>query len=429
MLDSILIAKLALGIPVAALGVLLCPSQLLQRITNVAFWRWALGVAIVSRLGVFLALYVILGQSVRMDVSAYYLPQAQAALSGQLPYRDFVSSYGPLFPYVSAIAVWFWPSAKAIVLLTILLEIISVPIWVGVGRRLVSENAVRIAAVLYLTNPLVILYSPVLGYNQAWISLCLAGAIWLLLRQRNLLSGLAMGASIVAVKILGIIFVPVLALTARRRLIWCVSLLLASSVVYAPLLAMHVDILQPIRTESALTTSGNLPYLLTAVGIQTSGTAGAIWTAVLLAGMAAVFLPAAWRHRQEPVKIVLPFLGLVFMTFMILSRKAYPQYLVTCMFALCLAAAEQARSKVWIPLLLAGLSQLLCLEPSLRGMWLNEMDFNMLRAGDASLRAGAIALLAVEVVVLVGYVWLWRLFYQAVWRPQESGSLPARALP
>lgn len=428
MLDPILLAKLALGIPAAALGVLLCRSQKLQRLSNVAFWRWALGGAIISRLAVFVALYAILGQSARMDVPAYYFPQAQAALSGQVPYRDFVSSYGPLFPYVSAIAVWFWPSPKAIVLLTILLEVISVPIWIGVGRRLLSENAVRIAAVLYLTNPLVILYSPVLGYNQAWISLCLAGAIWLLLRQRNLLSGLAMGTSIVAVKVLGIIFVPVLALAARRRLIWCIGLLLASFVVYAPLVAMHVDILQPIRIESALTTSGNLPYLLTSIGIQTSGTAGAIWTAVLLAGMAVVFLPAAWRHRQEPVKIMLPFLGLVFITFMVLSRKAYPQYLGTCMFALCLAAAEQARSKVWIPLLLAGFSQLLCLEPSLRGMWLNEMDFNMLWAGNASLLPGAIALLVVEVVVLIGYAWLWRLFYQAVWRPQESGSLPAKAL-
>lgn len=428
MLDPILLAKLALGIPAAALGVLLCRSQKLQRLSNVAFWRWALGGAIISRLAVFVALYAILGQSARMDVPAYYFPQAQAALSGQVPYRDFVSSYGPLFPYVSAIAVWFWPSPKAIVLLTILLEVISVPIWIGVGRRLLSENAVRIAAVLYLTNPLVILYSPVLGYNQAWISLCLAGAIWLLLRQRNLLSGLAMGTSIVAVKVLGIIFVPVLALAARRRLIWCIGLLLASFVVYAPLVAMHVDILQPIRIESALTTSGNLPYLLTSIGIQTSGTAGAIWTAVLLAGMAVVFLPAAWRHRQESVKIMLPFLGLVFITFMVLSRKAYPQYLGTCMFALCLAAAEQARSKVWIPLLLAGFSQLLCLEPSLRGMWLNEMDFNMLWAGNASLLPGAIALLVVEVVVLIGYAWLWRLFYQAVWRPQESGSLPAKAL-
>jgi len=52
----------------------------------------------------FLILVVRLFGHVSSDLSGYFLTQARAAAEGLVPYRDFHSSYGPLFPCLLAAA-------------------------------------------------------------------------------------------------------------------------------------------------------------------------------------------------------------------------------------------------------------------------------------------------------------------------------------
>lgn len=56
------------------------------------------------------------------DAGLFYLPEAKHVLEGQLPYRDFASSYSVLFPVVLAPAVAVWRSIGAVVLVMLIFE-------------------------------------------------------------------------------------------------------------------------------------------------------------------------------------------------------------------------------------------------------------------------------------------------------------------
>ena len=73
--------------------------------------------------------------------------------------------------------------------------LLSLPLWLSIGRRLFSENVVRTAAVLYLTNVKVLLCIGT-GQNQIWIAFLLAAALWLQLRDRPFWSGLMLGVGL-----------------------------------------------------------------------------------------------------------------------------------------------------------------------------------------------------------------------------------------
>ena len=70
----------------------------------------------------FAALYLVGHQEVPSDIPAYYMPAAHAVLAGKLPFRDFTSSYAPLFPYLGGALVWIWDSGKMFALFSILVN-------------------------------------------------------------------------------------------------------------------------------------------------------------------------------------------------------------------------------------------------------------------------------------------------------------------
>ncbi|MCZ6835700.1 MAG: hypothetical protein O7G85_08000, partial [Planctomycetota bacterium] len=202
--DLVLVGKLVIGLVCVTTTILLLKHPKPFAIENKSFDRLALLVTLISRVGLFAGLYLVMDFKVGSDVGGYYFPEGQAVLEGQMVYRDIKTSYSPLFPYLMAGILLIWNSAKAIVLSMIPIELISIPLWLGVSRRYFSEQTTRTATILYVLSPVPLLNIAMNGQNQVWISLFLVIALWLLARK-DFASGFLFGISLALIKLLGLL--------------------------------------------------------------------------------------------------------------------------------------------------------------------------------------------------------------------------------
>jgi hypothetical protein len=339
--------------------------------------RWILGAFALSRIVGWLACYVVSPNLVRSsDLVKYYYPEAQLAMSGQLPYVDFASSYGPLFPYISGALLPIWNAPAAIALMMVICEIAAVSslYWL-VGRlRTVKENADSADPVLartlflYTVSPAAMYWSGMIAYNSSTVLLFWVVAVTLLLIGRYGPSIVALGVSVLIGKALGIMVAPLWVADPRRRIVTLVAAVVGA--VSTLLVARHFgfDLLQPLLREGGRSTSGNLWFLLS--GASEFGADSALWkfgpVLVFAAGIGALFIALLFRWRQPPT---LPRLCAAIATigwlFMLVSKKTYPHY--TPMFLLfCVLALASVRPRgLWIGVMaLAGAVGIL--EP---GIW------------------------------------------------------------
>ncbi|MFL6428719.1 MAG: glycosyltransferase 87 family protein, partial [Acidobacteriaceae bacterium] len=214
-----------------------------------------------SRVFVFSLIFFVLHIAPRGDVVGYYYTEANRALHGALVYRDFTSSYAPLFSYIGAAILRIKNSPLALIVFTILVETCSVPIWFAAIRSSSPEPVFRRGALLYLVQPLMLFNVAIDGGNNAWIALTLALALLCFTRRRDAAFGASYSISLIAVKFLPLIFAPLLFLSARRRLAWTAGFLLPVLAVFSMFAAKHADIFQPFRQEGNAQLGGSLPLL------------------------------------------------------------------------------------------------------------------------------------------------------------------------
>ncbi|MGE4605447.1 MAG: hypothetical protein AAEJ52_01750, partial [Myxococcota bacterium] len=339
MLDLVLTGKLGIAVGCGVLALIALRSGWLFALDPRRFDALALAALFASRFGLFALLYLVMGYTVQSDVPIWYYPQGLAALEGKVVYRDFASSYGPLFPYLIAGILSVWHSLLAIVLVAILVEWVALPIWLRVGRRWLSESETRIAAVLYILNPTVLLTSAMNGQNQVWVALCLAFS-FLLVGRRDVLSGAWLAASLIAVKALGALFAPVLWLFASRRTRWFAGFVLPLGLAAALSAVFQVDLLAPLRFEGRSFSGGNLPYLFTLFGLELMNpTTSVVANGVLLAALAFAFLSAWSRGVHREPRNVIHLLAVVFLVFMLFSKKSFSNYLGLAAFPLFASVA------------------------------------------------------------------------------------------
>src|ERR1700722_2306748 len=145
---SIVILKGMVALTTGLLGVWMTRTRIME-LPEGAFLRWAVGLQLIPSLLLFLALYVVGQREPTSDVPAYYLPVARAVLHGQVPFRDFISSYAPLFPYVGAALVSFWDSGKVFTLFAIGLNAVPLLLWHRSARACFGEHTSRYRTVLF----------------------------------------------------------------------------------------------------------------------------------------------------------------------------------------------------------------------------------------------------------------------------------------
>lgn len=323
---------------------------------------------VLTAVAFFMALYVIGRQQVTSDVPIYYIPAARHVLAGQVPFRDFTLSYAPLFPYIGAALLSLWSSGKAFTLFAIVLNALTLVLWhstalAGFGRKLARESSV-----LYATSGHLVMQT-LLGTSQIWIAAALAASALLLTRGRSIESGLVQGVAVCTTKFLALLFWPVLWIFAPRRVRWLAGALLLSIAVYASFVAGGADVLDPLRRQDGLISSGNLPYLLGSLFSSEPQLAGLVADVFALAALAATVawlyvrvgqLSAPDRMRLLPVSI-----ALVGFVFMLVSKKSYTVYAVFFMYpAILVLSTRLANLRARMAFVLA-FNVLLVAEPSL----------------------------------------------------------------
>jgi hypothetical protein len=332
----------------ASLGVALIDMPVLVgRMTKRRFDILFLLVLLVTHFGVFVLVFFGLHQQPHSDLPAAYVPEAHAVMKGMLPYRDFISSYAPLNPYLDAAVLKIKDSALTLVAFQILCDAAAVPFWIGFLRRCLPEVTVRRAALLYLLQPLVIWDICLDGKNHGCISLLMAISMYCIAR-RETLSGISYGLSLVLVKILPSIFLPALFFGARRRWVWLASAMALPIVVYGSFWLSGLDITVPIRLEGNKSTPGNVPYFLFSfIGRDIPKGAVGLVTLAVLGAVVIYACLAQLRTTTEPERLWTMALSVLVILFALLTanKKALPAYLEMCFFLICAFTALHAEAK------------------------------------------------------------------------------------
>jgi hypothetical protein len=303
-----------------------------------------------------------------------------------------------------------WPSPKSIILLSVLIEGLSIVIWWRVGRMAYDESALRLSLLLYLCNPVAIINVAVAGQNQVWLSALWGLSLHLAFLRRDFLSGACLAFSTIGVKLLGLLVAPYLWATARSRLTFAGGIASVVGLAAVPFWLLGADLLQPINLEGNQISSGNLPYLATVLGLSLTDRNTSLSLNILLGltvSATSLFLSTRGtgkdtrRHAFRDVTIIM-------LMFMILSKKSYTSYLSTFLFPLCCCVAPLLRRVRWT-LLFFGFAAVAAVEPSLWFRWFPAMTFQQvmseeLFAGRAVFKA--IAFSAVEVYLVGGYALL-----------------------
>jgi hypothetical protein len=383
------------------------------RCSNAQFTRAAtlltFGLPLVFAIG----LYGLLGIEVPSDVPTYYYLPGLKVLEGKVPYRDFTSSYAPLFSYVSASLIQLWDSPKVFVFFAIFVNGLSLPLWLNAARNHFEEDLVRRAACLYIFNPTVF-FSILVGKNDVWAAFFLALSLNFTATRRASLSGLLLGLGFVSVKLLVLLFAPMFFAIERARVRWTLWFCAPIVTVYSIFIASGIDVFAPAKTEGSLTSGGNLPFLLSGFGIMFTPIAAKVWMASLGVVMAvATLLFLSRSHQRSPVCawFFITFLMCLFLCF---SRKSYSSYLALCFF---ISLAKNWKTN-GVSLLLAGVFLgTLALEPSLYHRITDPLPNKGLSALlttsplQNSAYSSLLVLLIANGIVVSGYIWTgWRAF-------------------
>jgi hypothetical protein len=398
----VLLAKLTVGLVSAALSAWALQSRALAELPERRFRTFLWSALVPGYLLAAWAAHAFRGSADLSDASGYYFPEALDALRGKLVYRDFESSYAPLFAYLAATCIALWRDPRVFVLAAVAFHALTLRLWLAAVEERIPAETSRRAAVLFAVSGHAFVNVAV-GQNQAWLAALVALAAWLSARGRAFASGAALGAGLSAVKLLALVFVPPLWSSATRRGRWLGGFLAVVVSVYGAFALAGADVRTPVRLEGPLTTSGNLPFLVSLFGLDPAGAVGRALTAVGVAFAGAITWRAL-RAPAEPVERVIANCALLLLVMMLFSRKAYATYLVLALFPLCyVAVAAPGRAARLAYLALAALAPI---EPSLWFRWFARADLRALAAGasDADLSVPrAAAWLAVELALVASY--------------------------
>ena len=335
-----LILRFAFGFVFTLLSVLVMRTRIVDKLSalkNRTFDSAYFAVFAMGHFVLFASAFLVLHQKPWADLPAFYVPEAHSAMRGLFPYRDFVSSYGPLNSYLDAAVLRLKDSPLSILVLQIVCDIAAVPFWIGFFRRFMSERAVRMTALLYLFQPLVLWEICLDGKNQGMICLLLAISLYTIARN-EVRSGLSYSGTLILVKILPLMFFPAFFLASRKRVLWVAGAILPLVLVGGLFELHHADILEPLKVEGALSTPQNLPYVF-------SGLTGVIVPFTILSLLRSVPLLAAvayagWaqlRLKAEAERLPKLLLSILLVLFAVLifNSKSDTSYLGMCFYLIC----------------------------------------------------------------------------------------------
>lgn len=281
-------------------------------------WLW--GTFALTRLGFLILIVGALGH-VSLDLSTYFEAQGQAIRAGGLPYRDFTTSYSPLFAYLMALPTALPGGSLPIFLFFIACDAGALLLVLSLASRRVGVEQATAVGWLYVTAPVTWYFLVRYAQDEALSTLLLTGAAVLAARGRDTLAGLAAGVGFAATKFTFGLFIPPLALASRRTGVLLLVAGAAVAAIYLPFLLAGAPVWRPIFSESSGIGYGpsvwRLPVVFTPLKLGW-------WSSlILLAGLVAVWLVTSrggQRRTESPILAT----GLLFL---LLSPKVMPMYI------------------------------------------------------------------------------------------------------
>lgn len=401
-------ARTALGSAFAIVGFFAASSKFIHRPTHPTFDRTINIAFIASRLAVFFGVFFVLHLPVRGDIPAFYVTEAHLLLQHQLPYRDFQSSYAPLHTFLDAAILRLWNSPLAIILFAILIEFLTLPVWLRAARLFASERGVRIAAVLYVTSAISLQFVTIDGQDNIVTALLLGLGVLAIARERDALSGALVGFSAVLIKFLNMLFAPAFILAARGWLRWLIGFVVIVAAGYGAFALLHLPIFEPLSREGGLRTASDLPYLLESAAGHTApmkledGLLGLVFLVII-----GVMVRARLRARTAAPLLRLAVFGCASLNLalLIFSKKSWPPYLILTLFPFCLLLGEGTRQR----LRLACFAVFNVIAVSTHSIWATIFGQFLAEPFHHALAQGqpmAIVFLITQILLVAGYAWL-----------------------
>ncbi len=334
---------------------------------------WLTWLFVVSRVLGWAGTYVVVPDLAQYsDLVLYYYSEAQQAAAGSIPYRDFPTSYGFLFPWVAGALLPLWPARAAVAAMMVASEIAAVVLFTTSIRRRDGDPArLSFTLLLYILNPAALYWSGMLAYNSSLVLLFWVLTMVMVLAEAPALSLVALAGSVTVGKFLGVLAAPVALSHPSRRVG-----VLAGAGVAAVLLAglgwhFGINPLLPLLREGSRSTSGNVWFLTS--GLVPPATVPGVWAVapfvLLAAGLAAftIWWGVRW-HSVPPTPLqVGAALSAIGWLFMVVSKKSYPHYtpmfILFTAYVVCSASSQRRRVE---GVLLALLGAIGILEP---GVW------------------------------------------------------------
>ncbi len=420
-----LIARAALGVAAAAASIGLVFSARLYSLPQRTFDRFVTVAFFVSRLAVYFGVFFIFHIPPRGDIPSFYWDQALYVLQGLLPYRDFPSSYAPLHAFLDAAIMRVWFSPLAIILFSLLAECLLVPLWLYLGRKLFSDRDLRTAALLYLTSAISIQFVAIDGQDNVILAGLFALAILLLLQDRPVLSGVAVGLGAVVTKFLPLVYAPLFFPGALRRWRWVVGLILPVAAVYGLFVLKHLDVLSVVTNEGGLKSANNFSYLVESLfGITVPSP---FWDGLMALVLLAIFVIVARVSRRAPLTLRLHAIvfgtAAVTLTLLLFAKKSWPPYLVLALFPICLLVSAGSRIKVTV-FALFGIVAVLA--PSYWATILSQFSAQELHEGLLAGRANCYIFFVLQLLLVAGYGWLFAASIRRIISPTQQDTRPER---
>jgi hypothetical protein len=176
-------------------------------------WFWVS--VILLRIIPFCFIYVFSGQDARSDVPMFY-DSASHALQLQFVYRDFESAYQPLFAYITAIPLFFWHSADAILLQMILVEVLI--LWYNY-RFISTQKDAFFKAFIYLLMPVSFVLTILSGQEDIWMWGFGLWSMWLMRKQANtFMLGISLGFSLIVTKVVIVLLLPAIFIYVKDKI-------------------------------------------------------------------------------------------------------------------------------------------------------------------------------------------------------------------
>ena len=377
-----LAARAALGGLAAGCSLALTWRERFEKASNRSFDCGILGAFLASRLGLYLLIFFAFHIAPRGDIPVFYRPEALAVLHGEMPYRDFSSSYAPLHGFLDGLVLRLWNSP-------------------------LPEQRVRLAALLYLASPVSLQFVAIDGQDNVLIALFLAASVLLAVRGRAVLSGASLALGVILVKFLPLLFAPILFMACLRRGRWLAGFAGVLALGYVPFAWMRVPLLYPLQAEGQAKTASDLPYLVEALlGLNLPGRVEDLTLVLVLVGLLGL-VGLALRGAAAPTRmgVVLMAFASVTLALLLLSKKSWPPYLMLVWFPMCLlpGAAGHQRARLAA---FAAFGWMAILSHSIWATLLQQAVGPDLHGLLAARDPRALVFLASQLALVGGYLWL-----------------------